>query len=260
MRGQKPAVAGWDRSVLMMQLESLLMAWLLQMQWKRVEPDGDDRLRKASGQRVWGSIAWKQVWPSIQGDAPTSKLPSTKSRKSNPSLSQLSLGQDSPASWAGPTSTQQKKRQQPLQIKQGTICNTNSSKGWDSLSARSFHLEFMKGTWNPKHCQASQPIPVWQICTSVKLMAFGAIWLQMDQRKSVPWDNICNEKRNLCEMGRREHSGGRGKDTKQMIIWISFSFRLFINTLPDPSPWLLQWWWGQAKCDGSLVQIRGKRD
>lgn len=62
----------------------------------------------------------------------------------------------------------------------------------------------------------------------------------MDQRKSIPGESICNEKRSLCETGRREYSGGRGKDTKQKMILISFSFRLFINTLPDPSPWLLQ--------------------
>lgn len=59
-----------------------------------------------------------------------------------------------------------------------------------------------------------------------------------ETKKTHPWrESLQWEAKAVCEMERRERSGGRGKDAKQKMTLISFSFRLFMSTLAEP--WLL---------------------
>lgn len=111
----------------MEQLESLLMAWLLQIQGKRVEPDGDDRLGqvarwpKSLGKHCLKINITKQ-WQCPNLETTQQKLPKEQPQPHSAPI-RAGLTSISSLRTPGPTSSPVQNRQQPLQIMQGRICN-----------------------------------------------------------------------------------------------------------------------------------------
>jgi len=103
------------------------MSWLLQMQGKREEPDGDDRLgqvAKESGEALPEDKhdQASRVMPQSQ-NYPAETLKEQHQSPSAPAGSGLTS--ISSLSTAGPTCSPVQNKQQPLRIMQGRICNTS---------------------------------------------------------------------------------------------------------------------------------------